>query len=183
VPSAVGRLALPAAPAVDAALDAALAATEVLIVPIELPGWSDATRAGARLLAAEAWAVDGHLVGTGKVGADVVARLEGGARTTRDELDAASNVAERWRTELAELFKRVEVVALPTLLDVPPLLEEAEKMMNVRATIPVNLAGVPAVSIPVPADPLPASLQLVGPPGSEERLVALARRVEAALAH
>jgi amidase len=37
----------------------------------------------------------------------------------------------------------------------------------------VNLAGLPALALPVPAGhPLPASLQLVGPAGSEERLLA-----------
>jgi Asp-tRNA(Asn)/Glu-tRNA(Gln) amidotransferase A subunit family amidase len=54
----------------------------------------------------------------------------------------------------------------------------------VAATSVVNLAGLPALSLPVPAPGgpgLPASLQLVGPDRSEERLLALAARVEEAL--
>jgi amidase len=182
VPVALGRLALPAAPGVDAAIDAALAAAELPVVPVELPGWADATRSGLRRLSAEAWRVNGPLVSTGRVGADVAARLEAGARISGGELEGAATTAGRWREELTAAFDRVDVVALPTLLDVPPLLEDAARMMNVRATVPVNLAGVPAISLPVPSVPMPASLQLVGPSGSEERLVALARRVEAALA-
>ncbi len=181
-PSGVGRLSLPAAPVIDEAIDAALAAASVRSVPVELPLWSDATHAGLRLLSAEAWTVNGHLVATGEVGADVAARLEIGARTTQGELAAASVVAGRWRAELARVFERVDVVALPTLLDVPPLLEDAAQMMKLRVTVPVNLAGVPAISLPVPAGSLPASLQIMGPLGSEERLVALARRIEAAVA-
>ena len=51
-------------------------------------------------------------------------------------------------------------------------------------TMPANLAGLPALSLPVPGGPagLPASLQLIGPPGGEERLIALGRMIEAALA-
>ena len=47
-----------------------------------------------------------------------------------------------------------------------------------------NLAGLPALSLPVPGGPagLPASLQLIGPPGGEERLIALGRVIEAGLA-
>ena len=35
--------------------------------------------------------------------------------------------------------------------------------------MPANLAGLPALALPVPGGPagLPASLQLIGPPGSE----------------
>jgi len=181
MPATVGRLALPAAPDVDAAIDAALAAGGVRVVPVALHGWRDATRAGVLLLAAEAWVADGHLVGTGKVGDDVVAKLEAGGATTRAELDAAGAVAEQWRAELSDALSHVDVVALPTLLDIPPLLEDANEMMNVRATVPVNVAGVPAISIPVPASRFPASIQLVGPSGSEARLVSFARRIEAAV--
>ncbi len=182
VPSAVGRLALPAAPAVDAALDAALGAAELPVVPVSLPDWDVATTAGLCLLGAEAWAANGHLAVAGQIGEDVAARLYAGARTTRAELDAVTATAERWRNALADVFARVDVIALPTLLGAPPLLEEADELLKLRATVPVNLAGLPAILVPVPAAPVPASLQLVGPMGAEERLVALARRIEAAVA-
>jgi amidase len=43
----------------------------------------------------------------------------------------------------------------------------------------VNLAGFPAVALPVPSTQrLPASLQLIGPPGSEALLLATAAIVE-----
>ena len=52
-----------------------------------------------------------------------------------------------------------------------------------RCTLPVNLAGVPALSLPVPTSgPLPASVQLIGPAGSEERLLAAGAQLEAAVA-
>jgi Asp-tRNA(Asn)/Glu-tRNA(Gln) amidotransferase A subunit family amidase len=48
-----------------------------------------------------------------------------------------------------------------------------------RCTLPVNLAGVPALAIPVTSQgPTPASLQLVGPMGSEEQLLAAGLELE-----
>ncbi|MBC7677866.1 MAG: hypothetical protein H7233_02590, partial [Pseudorhodobacter sp.] len=61
-------------------------------------------------------------------------------------------------------------------------LQDATRMYDLRLTLPVNLAGVPAVSVPVPRrDGPPASLQLIGAPGSEEVLLATALVVEQAL--
>ncbi len=52
-----------------------------------------------------------------------------------------------------------------------------------RCTLPVNLAGLPALSLPVPtAGPLPASVQLIGPANGEERLLAAGAVLEAAVA-
>ncbi|MGH9076638.1 MAG: amidase family protein, partial [Acidimicrobiales bacterium] len=96
------------------------------------------------------------------------------------ELQAAGAVAARWCAELDRVWAGVHALALPTLLDLPPVLAGAEAMMSLRATLPVNLAGVPALSMPVPTGGFPASLQLVGPAGSEGRLLALGRLVEVA---
>ena len=66
----------------------------------------------------------------------------------------------------------------------PPLIGERGRIALTLLTMPANLAGLPALALPVPAGPagLPASLQLIGPPGSEEDLVALGRLIEAAVA-
>ncbi len=181
-PAAVGRLRLRAAPEVDAAVDAALAAAELDVTDVELAGWAAAGQAALVQLGAEAWRANGHLVAGGGLGADVAARLRAGAATTAAELEAAAAVAAAWAAEVVRLWRRVQVLALPTLLDLPPRLEDAEAMMTIRATIPVNLAGLPSLALPVPARPMPASLQLVGPAGAEEALLAVGRRVEAAVA-
>jgi len=179
-PTTVGRLRLAAAPEIDAAVDRALGAAGVEVVDVDLPGWAGAAHAALTRLGAEAWAIDGDLARTGRLGADVAHRLRAGGAATADAVVAASAVSAAWAAELGRLWRRVEVLALPTLLDLPPLLDDAEAVLTLRATLPVNLAGVPAVSLPIPARTLPASLQLVGPAGSEERLVALAIVVEKA---
>ena len=53
----------------------------------------------------------------------------------------------------------------------------------------MNAAGLPALALPVPAEgpraaggPLPASIQLIGPGGSEDRLLAAGAVLEQAVA-
>ena len=55
----------------------------------------------------------------------------------------------------------------------PPPLAEAAQHNFTKLTAPVNLAGLPALALPVPSRRrLPASLQLIGPAHSEELLLA-----------
>lgn len=181
----IGRLRLPADPAVDQALDAALAAAELAPVDVDLPGWRSADRATAVILAREAWWQHRELLDADPdgVGPAATERLRTGSGYTDTDLITAENTLSSWRAELASVFDRVQLVALPTLLGDPPRLEEAHLMYGIRATLPVNLAGLPAVTIPIHRDGrLPASLQLVGPPDAEELLLATAARIESAAA-
>jgi amidase len=57
-------------------------------------------------------------------------------------------------------------------------------MNAVAGTFPWNLAGVPALALPVPAPGgpgLPTSLQLVGPENGEDLLLAAGAAIEAAV--
>ncbi len=177
----LGRLRLPASSVIDAAIDRVLAESGITVMDIDLPGWAQTAADTMGVIASEAFDVDGYLLATGKVGADVAERLEGGSRIGSDErrrLDAAKVV---WRLQLGEVLGRVGVVVAPVLTDVPPLLGEASRMYSIRQAHPVNLAGVPALALPVPTTgPLPASLQLIGPAGSEELLLATGLLLEAA---
>jgi amidase len=78
----------------------------------------------------------------------------------------------------------VEFLALPTLRTFPPTIDDATAILAAILTLPVNLAGVPALAHPVPTPggrgAIPASLQLVGPARGEEMLLAAGRLVEAA---
>ena len=171
--TSVGRLRLPSAPGVDAAVDAAL--EPLSTVDVTLPGWDEASAAAGVLLSHEAHGLVGHLVATGRVGADVAGHLARGGSWSTAELAAAAGVRRTWTAALLDALGQHGLLALPTMRDAPPRLDEAPRMYDLRLTLPVNLAGVPAVSVPVPRrDGPPASLQLVGPPGSEEVLLATA---------
>jgi amidase len=184
-PRVVGRVPIEADPAIDAAVDAALASAGWEIVPVTLHGLDSAMTAALTVLDAEAWASDGALVRAApdRIGRDVLGRLRAASEVSPAALGSARQEAARWRASLSSLWDRVELLALPTLLGFPPTLDNAREMLRIRGlTAPVNLAGVPALALPVPTGgPLPASVQLIGPSGSEERLLAAGAVLEQAV--
>ncbi len=174
-PGTIARFRPAAAAGVDAALDRVLGPRD----EIELPGWDAADAACLVLLGAEAHAASGHLLPTGLVGADVAGRLAQGGRRTPEELRSAQAVRADWLREVLAALDRYDVLALPVLRDAPPAVTDPDRMYPLRLTLPVNLAGLPAVAMPVARrDGPPASLQLVGRPGAEEMLLATALSLE-----
>lgn len=101
----------------------------------------------------------------------------------------AQRVRRAVADEMAALFKRVDLLALPTVLaEAPPLdaVEATGASEAVRERMaplaPFNLTGMPAVSVPcgLSAAGLPVGLQLVGPRFADRRLLALAHLFEQA---
>jgi amidase len=184
-PLAAGRIEIPAAlgpadPAVAEAVDRALAAAGVSVTRI--PGW-DADTAGSAfgvILDAEGFRGNAYLMPyLRQLSPDVQANLELGARLT----PASRAVAHRGRTAVsawfAERLAEFPVLVLPTLLRQPPLLGEHLFPM-VALTLPANLAGLPALALPVPAaNGVIASIQVIGL--TEERVLSFGRVIEAAL--
>lgn len=181
----VGRLRPEADPVIDAAVDEALRLAEFEVVELEVPEWSEITALAGLLLVVEAWAADGPLVqrAESSIGADVVARLRIGQAADDAGVQRARAAGRRWRQELSELLRRVDMLATPTLTIFPPRLGHGEDLLLARSTLPANLAGIPALSLPVPSTAgFPASLQLMGPHHSEELLLAAGAAVEGATA-
>jgi amidase len=181
----VGRLALEADPAITAALDRALGLVGWDCRELTVPAWDDATMQAGLLLVVEAWASDAYLVQDDPegIGADVRDRLELGSAFDRATVRAAWSAQRTWTATVERIFTEVDVLVTPTLTIFPPRLDDGDDLLVSRCTLPVNLAGVPALSLPVPSSgPLPASIQLIGPPRSEERLLAVGARLEAAVA-
>ena len=93
--------------------------------------------------------------------------------------------ARAWvKQDFDEAFEDVDVLASPTMPILPPKLGESLddplKMYLADAnTTPVNLANLPAISVPAgEADGLPVGLQLVGPAFGEETIINAAAAVE-----
>jgi amidase len=182
-PDLIGRVRLPADARIDDAIDAALRAAGLVMVDVELPGWDAATAAAMTILGAEAWQVHADLWREhgDELSPDVGARLARSSAITAADLAAAWQQGRRWDAELAGVLAGVDALALPTLAAAPPTLEEGDRMTEIRYAAPFNLAGVPALSLPVASGAgLPASLQLVAPAHSEALLLAIAADVEAA---
>ena len=188
-PRAVGVLAIDADPLVTAAIDSALRSAEFDVVPVSLPGLDEVVTASLTVLGAQAWQANKDLVSAAadQLGADVRDRLAEASAITPARVSAAEAVLTRWRSTLDDLWQRVEVLAAPSILGFPPLLDEAHLMWKLRGlTSPVNAAGLPALALPIPvagrdAGPIPASVQLIGPRNSEERLLAAGALLERAV--
>jgi amidase len=181
----IGRLPIEADPAITDAVRGALDRTEWDWKDVEVPGWDEATAHAGLLLVVEAWHSDAQLLADdpGGIGEDVRARLQLGASFDDAAVRAGWLAQREWQAALERVFDEVDVLVTPTLTIFPPRLEDAENLLVARCTLPVNLAEVPALSLPVPADgPLPASIQLIGPPHSEARLLAAGALLEAAVA-
>jgi len=181
----VGVVQVEADPAITTAIDHALALTGWSCRDVSLvEAWDTATIQAGLLLVVEAWHSDKDLMGADPegIGADVKARLSLGSSFDDATVRAARDSQREFAAELAQVFEQFDVVVTPTLTIFPPLLDEGDDLLVSRCTLPPNLAGVPALSLPVPTDgPLPASIQLVGPAGAEERLLALGAQLEAAV--
>lgn len=97
----------------------------------------------------------------------------------------------------ARVFESCDVVATPTTACPAPLLPPGAESAGtlhlptaaklVRFTMPANILGLPAISLPVGAAPapggaLPVALQLIGPPWHEATLLRAAWHLGSGLA-
>jgi aspartyl-tRNA(Asn)/glutamyl-tRNA(Gln) amidotransferase subunit A len=94
---------------------------------------------------------------------------------------ARQRLSRAWR----DLFADVDLVLTPTMPTAPPERGQVPSPVEEAAadvlTVPANLAGLPAGSVPTePLDAGPVGLQVVGPPGDEASVLAAMRRFEEA---
>ena len=110
------------------------------------------------------------------IGDDVRDRLELGGAFDDDIVRAAWGSSASWQATLERCFERGRRHRHADADHLPAASGGGRRPLVSRCTLPVNLAGVPALSLPVPTGgPLPASIQLIGPADSEERLLAAGR--------
>jgi amidase len=152
---------------------------------IELLNLRAAFDAGLTVINAETWAAFGHLLETGKLGADLDARLRMASKTSAADLAVAESVRARFTAEVDHALQNVDALVLPTLPALPITLEAARNGTSVIAMSslirPFNLSGHPALSLPLPIAgwPLRAGLQIVGRKGADELVCAIAACFEA----
>jgi len=170
------------------AVAAAVAYSELASRTVQLEYMRDAFTAGLAVINAETWRAFGHLVGSGMLGPDILARLNAAANTPASELDAAERIRRRFTDEVDRVLEDADILILPTMPSLPITIEAARTGTSVIAMSslirPFNLSGHPALTLPVPVEgaSLKAGLQIVGRKGDDETVCAVAAHIEATLA-
>ena len=177
---------------VDRAVDDALAMTGFKVVVLDKvfqAQWKQADKDAKTVAAASAWLSDEKFKTTWGVSTRTKAIVALGAYEYRTNYRDALKRQAAWQSTLRRVFEKVDFIALPTLQGLPPSIPffggtpAFEALVLVaQNTAAVNLAGNPALAIPIPvADKAVAvtSLQLIGPPLSEAGLLNAGRLVEA----
>ncbi len=123
-------------------------------------------------------------------GREVLRRILGGKEITRAEFEGAYYqkalaVKELIRVEFEKAFKNVDALVLPTCPSLPWKIGEGDKM-NVEEiyaydalTIPANLAGICAVSLPAgKIEDIPVGMQVMCGRGEEGKMFDIANCIE-----
>jgi aspartyl-tRNA(Asn)/glutamyl-tRNA(Gln) amidotransferase subunit A len=124
-------------------------------------------------------------------GDDVRGKIERCLEVTETEAEGAAEALTAFREEAEAALDGLDLLIAPTLAFVAPLVGASEpgslraRRSMVRFTFPFNALGWPALALPCGGaeDGLPASVQVVGRPGSDALVLAAGRLLEAALAN
>jgi amidase len=188
----IGRLYLSGTDSkVDKAVDEALAKAGFRVTPLDQnfkKKWDQAKQDGNTVAAAGEWISDQQYIYKSGVRLRTIAAIILGRVLYPAQYRSALRRQAAWRHALAQVLKKVDFVALPTLQDLPPMVPRIGKiallearMLIMQNTVAVNFAGNPALAIPIPvADKIipVTSLQLVGPRFGEAALLNAGRLIE-----
>jgi amidase len=168
-------------PAVDAAVDQALAVAGVAVTEAATCDFREALYAAGVLIDAEGFRSNAYLMPyINDLSPHIRLNLERGARLLPADIAAARRIKDSVGAAFRSLLADYPVLVLPVMTGQPPYLGDRAYPVTML-TAPVNLAGLPALALPVPAgDGVIAALQVIGT--DEERVLAFGRVVEAALA-
>lgn len=151
------------------------------LVPIAVPDPAALNTIGRLILLSEASAaLQPYLERREEFGADVLALVEEGFRVSATDYINAQRLRKLFQTRWAEMWKEIDVVFTPTTPVLAPEIgqskveDEDVRVASTRLVRPFNVLGVPALSIPVHTSSLPAGLQVIGAPGREPELCAIA---------
>jgi amidase len=191
----VGRIYLNGTdPKIDKAIDDALRQAQFQVIPLDhafQAKWDQAKKDGNTLAAAGVWLSDRQYSSAIGVGIRTKAVIAVGGTSYATDYRNALRRRLEWQQTLRQIFRKVDFIALPTLQTLPPRFPTFSKipilealLLGLQNTVPVNLAGNPALAMPVPMNDktVPVtSLQLIGPRLSEAELLNAGRLVEASV--
>ncbi|MBZ5707022.1 MAG: amidase [Acidobacteriia bacterium] len=124
---------------------------------------------------------------------ETLRRIQTGASVTATDYILRCREMDQMRRDMGGVFKDVDVLVTPTTPIPPPSLAELKQnpdllrpreILLLRNTRPVNVWGLPAISVPCGFTQagLPIGLQIIGPHWGEARVLQLAHAYEQATA-
>lgn len=134
----------------------------------------------------QAWAAHGATIERYglQLGPGVKDRFAWSRQITPSDMAQHQAVRRAFRAQFLALLGTDKVLLMPTMPDVAPLLCESEEALEnyrnqaIGMLCLAGLSGCPQISLPLMAlDGAPLGFSLVGPPGSDRSLIALARRL------
>jgi aspartyl-tRNA(Asn)/glutamyl-tRNA(Gln) amidotransferase subunit A len=162
------------------------------VCEVSLPHTSHAQAAGNVIMSSEAaaWHATWLRERPQEYGSDVLLRIRGGLLVRATEYLNSQQMRTLIQQEFSAAYQQVDVVVAPTVPLVAPLIGRtfepggpfnvAPRSIANRATVPCNLTGAPAISVPCGfSDGLPVGLQIMGPAFSEARVLRVAAAYEA----
>jgi aspartyl-tRNA(Asn)/glutamyl-tRNA(Gln) amidotransferase subunit A len=104
-------------------------------------------------------------------------KLERCLAVTDGEVATAERLRAEYRERCAEVFDGFDLLVAPTIAIEPPDATADERELRgrgIRLTYPLDVLGWPALALPagLTANGLPASIQVIGPPGGDGLVLA-----------
>lgn len=187
----IGRLYIPGTdPAIDKAIDDRLTAKGFKLVKLGAGFVEKLLKAqadGETIATADAWKNDSQYTGNLQIDSNTRAVLAKGAIDNAIGYKDAVKRKAAWKRALARVFQKVDFIATPTLQILPPRQPFWRStsiyellILNAQNTASFNFSGNPALAMPIamPDSKIPTSLQLVGPPMSEAKLLNASRLLQ-----
>ncbi|WP_349744670.1 amidase [Roseateles cavernae] len=137
----------------------------------------------------EAWLVDGPLIEryAPPLGPGVAERFAWSRQVSDAQVAGARAFRDAFRAHMAAVLGKDGVLLMPTMPDIAPLRNAAESTLedyrnrSIQMLCIAGLSGFPQLSLPLlKREGAPLGLSLLGPPGSDRGLVALAEKLAAA---
>ena len=134
----------------------------------------------------QAWAQQGERIERYgmQLGPGVKERFAWSSKIAHADMAQHEAVRRSFNERFLALLGRDRVLVMPTMPDIAPLLSESEEGLDdyrnqaIRMLCLAGLSGCPQISLPLMTlDGAPFGFSLIGPPGSDRSLIALAQRL------